>query len=63
LDQLIDEGMKRKDRQFILITPQTLKMVVPGPHVKVIVLQPPVKEGVTQGQQSIDQFAAPAAGV
>ena len=57
LDTLVEEGLRRKDRQFILITPQTVDSIVPGPYVKIIKLEPAKKSGGAQnahGQQSLN---------
>ena len=53
LEQLVEEGKRRADRQFILITPQKIDAVIPGPMVKIIKLMPPIKNDI--GQQSIQR--------
>lgn len=49
LDQLVEEGLSNKHRQFVFITPQDLSSITPTPEVKVIKLQNP--DRLVEGQQ------------
>jgi chromosome segregation ATPase len=51
LDQLIQEGLANKDRQFVFITPQDLSSVTPSPEVKIIKLQNPGR--LVEGQATL----------
>ena len=51
LQQLIDEGLQNKHRQFVFITPQDLSSITPRPEVKIIKLQNP--DRLVEGQATL----------
>lgn len=51
LQQLIDEGLQNKHRQFVFITPQDLSSITPRPEVRIIKLQNP--DRLVEGQATL----------
>jgi len=51
LNQLIEEGRKHKNRQFVFITPQDLSTVTPAPDLKIVKLQNP--DRMLEGQATL----------
>jgi chromosome segregation ATPase len=51
LEQLVEEGLQNKHRQFVFITPQDLSSITPTPEVKIIKLQNP--DRLVEGQATL----------